>query len=116
MKVYFPVTIDLDFEKPLKMLKVKQSDSGRGLLVTLRANLEFQSALGETCTAYVVRQDNSVIELACAVTQEGLVQVDFTEESLNYHGLALVEMKIENNQTAITTPIIRLDVRPTFIE
>lgn len=117
MTNYPNITISLYDPYPIKVLNIKQYDTGRGALVTLTGlGGDVITPDGNGLYVYAKKRDGNIIYNT--VTLVGIqVQIDFDEQMTVLSGLLQVEIQmIDPEGKTISTPIFAVNVMPSNID
>lgn len=116
MKLYKAITVDLYNPYPLPITNAQQHNVGRGTLITLTANGQVVGLNEETVRIFARRPDGNVSYLDCAITEDGKIQADFTDQMLAVEGSIQVELEFTTTETNITTPIFIVEVNKSNVK
>ena len=116
MTNYPNITISLYDPYPIKVLNIKQYDTGRGALVTLTGlGGDVITPTGNGLYVYAKKRDGNIIYNTVTLIGSQ-VQIDFDEQMTVISGLLQVEIQmIDPEGKTISTPIFAVNVMPSNI-
>lgn len=116
MTNYPNITISLYDPYPIKVLNIKQYDTGRGAMVTLTGlGGDVITPTGNGLYVYAKKRDGNIIYNTVTLVGSQ-VQIDFDEQMTVISGLLQVEIQmIDPEGKTISTPIFAVNVMPSNI-
>ena len=116
MTNYTNITISLYDPYPIKVLNIKQYDTGRGAMVTLTGlGGDVITPTGNGLYVYAKKRDGNIIYNTVTLVGSQ-VQIDFDEQMTVLSGLLQVEIQmIDPEGKTISTPIFAVNVMPSNI-
>lgn len=116
MTNYPNITISLYDPYPIKVLNIKQYDTGRGAMVTLTGlGGDVITPTGNGLYVYAKKRDGNIIYNTVTLVGSQ-VQIDFDEQMTVLSGLLQVEIQmIDPEGKTISTPIFAVNVMPSNI-
>ena len=117
MTNYPNITISLYDPYPIKVLNIKQYDTGRGAMVTLTGlGGDVITPTGNGLYVYAKKRDGNIIYNTVTLIGSQ-VQIDFDEQMTVLSGLLQVEIQmIDPEGKTISTPIFAVNVMPSNID
>ena len=117
MTNYPNITISLYDPYPIKVLNIKQYDTGRGAMVTLTGlGGDVITPTGNGLYVYAKKRDGNIIYNTVTLVGSQ-VQIDFDEQMTVLSGLLQVEIQmIDPEGKTISTPIFAVNVMPSNID
>lgn len=117
MTNYPNITISLYDPYPIKVLNIKQYDTGRGALVTLTGlGGDVITPTGNGLYVYAKKRDGNIIYNTVTLVGSQ-VQIEFDEQMTVLSGLLQVEIQmIDPEGKTISTPIFAVNVMPSNID
>ncbi len=117
MKNYPNITISLYNPYPIKVLNIKQYDTGRGAMATLTGlGGDVLTPSGNGLYVYAKKRDGNIIYNTVTLVGSK-VQIDFDEQMTVLSGLLQVEIQmIDPEGKTISTPIFAVNVMPSNID
>ena len=117
MTNYPNITISIYDPYPIKVLNIKQYDTGRGAMVTLTGlGGDVITPTGNGLYVYAKKRDGNIIYNTVTLVGSQ-VQIDFDEQMTVLSGLLQVEIQmIDPEGKTISTPIFAVNVMPSNID
>lgn len=111
MKLYMPITVNLYDPYPLKVMNVKQYDTGRGALVTLTgAGGEVIVPDQEGLYVYAKKPDGTMVYNTVTLSGTQL-KIDYDEQMTVATGVLQVELQtVGTDGSMVSTPIFAINV------